>query len=296
MIPLPSALALGWAILVLGGAPASIQDGPSPMSRAEAAEVLKKALAEARRADGPEKEAEALRRAADQVARGRPENFLVADALRGPADAPAAEPSRQAERWRSAVSEALEVLEFEVEEESPLPDGFPKPTPLGEIAVQSYPVYRAARADLGDGDDGAFMRLFGHITTRGISMTAPVEMNYSRGEKEGSRKVAMSFLYRNTGQGTLGGDQVKVVDVDKLTAVSLGLRGYPNEERVKEARGRLEAWLASHAKEYRAAGPVRTLIYNSPFLPAKRQFYEVQIPVEPGDPAKPPGDAAAESR
>lgn len=278
-----ASVAMGVMVTAASGAGASADESPTTLSRSAAADVLKKGLEDAGRAAGPQEQVEILRRAAEAATRGRPENLLMAEALRGPTDATGLEPAALAERWRAAVSEAVEILEFRVQEESPLPDGFPEPTPLGEIAVQKYPVYRAARAEVGGGDDGAFMRLFGHISTKGISMTAPVEMSYAREGDGGSRKVGMSFLYRNTGQGTLGGDKVKVQDVGAMTAVSLGLRGRASEDRVAEAKGRLEAWLASHEKEYRAAGPIRTLVYNSPFLPEKRQFFEVQIPVEPAE-------------
>lgn len=277
----PCAIALSLAALVAAGAADPGDEPPAARPRAEVADLLKKAMEEADGQGGADRQVEILRRAAEEAVHARPQNLLMAEALHGAAGATEPDSGRLAGRWRAAVAEAVEVLEFEVQEESPLPDGFPKPPPLGEISIQTYPAYRAARAEMGDGDNGAFMRLFGHITSKGIAMTAPVEMNYAPADGGKPRKVDMKFLYRNTGQGTLGGDRVKVQDAGALTAVSLGLRGAASESRVEEARQKLEAWLASHAKEYRAAGPLRTLNYNSPFLAAKKQFFEVQIPIEP---------------
>lgn len=298
MFPGLGAVAVGIAVIAGAEAPGAADDAPTALTRAAAAEVLKKGLEEADRAEAPGEKVEILRRAAEAASKGRPENILAVEALRGPAESPESDAGQLAEGWRRAIGDAVEILEFEILKESPLPEGFPDPPPLGEITIQKYPVYRSARAEIRDaGDNGAFMRLFGHITTKGISMTVPVEMNYAPDEgqgegeakegKEGSRKVAMSFLYESTKQGTLGGDQVKVQDVGELTTVTLGLRGTATDERVEEAKGRLEAWLASHADEYRASGPVRTLIYNSPYAPEKRKFFEVQFPIEPAKPGEP---------
>jgi hypothetical protein len=282
------AIAVGFTAMAAAGAAATAYEGGGGMTREAAADVLKKALETSREAEGPERRIEVLRTAAEEVSKGRPQNILVADALRSPTDPPEADAGKLADRWRTAVADAIEVLEFEVTSESPLPDGFPNPLPIGEIGIQKYPAYRLATTEAGGGGngDGAFMRLFGHITAKGISMTAPVEMDYSEGENGKSERASMSFLYRNTGQGTLGGEKVKVQDVGEMTVVSLGLRGRPTENRVSEAEEQFRAWLASEGKDYRAAGPIRTLNYNSPFLPAKKQLYEVQIPIEPREPSK----------
>lgn len=280
------AIAASITVMAAAGGSAPAQEPLTIPTRAAVADDLKKALERSREATGPAEQVEILRNAADVASAGRPENFLLAEAFRSPLDPPEADAGKLAERWRTAIAEAVEILEFEVQEESPLPEGFPKPLPLGEIGIQEYPAYRMATAEVGFGDNGAFMQLFGHIKAKGISMTAPVEMNYAEGDGGRPRKVSMSFLYRSPKQGTLANDKVKVQDIDKLTAVSLGLRGTATEARVLEAEARLEAWLASHAEEHRAAGPIRTLIYNSPFLPAKRQYFEVQIPIEPAKPSE----------
>jgi hypothetical protein len=286
MLPGLGAIAVGFAVMAEVGESGPTADAPAPLTRAEAADVLKRGLEDAKQADEPAKQVAIPRRAAEEAMKGRPENILVGEALRGPMESSEPEASKLTESWRAAVVEAAEILEFEFLEESPLPDGFPMPPPVGEITVQKYPVYRAAKAEMAGGDNGAFMRLFGHITSRGISMTTPVEMNYDEAVEGKSRKVAMSFLYRNTGQGTLGGDQVKVQDVGELTTVTLGRRGTATEERVAKAREHLQAWLDSQDKEYRAAGPIRTFVYNSPYTPEKKKLFEVQLPIEPIEPPR----------
>ena len=167
--------------------------------------------------------------------------------------------------------------------EAKLPDGFPEPTPVGEIRVKSYPAYRLARAARsGQQADGQlFLTLFKHISRGGIKMTAPVEMTYASGkENDNPEQEAMAFLYENQRTGTPGKDgEVEVLDVPAMTAVSIGLRGDYTPERIGEARGRLEAWLKHHADRYEAAGPLRVMGYNSPMVPAEKRYAEVEFPV-----------------
>ena len=89
----------------------------------------------------------------------------------------------------------------------------------------------------------------------------------------------MAFLYESTAQGTAGrqGD-VRVQDVPEMLVLSLGCRGRMDRQRVQKGLERLEAWLAEHP-EYEAAGPVRSMGYNSPMVPAFRRYFEVQIPL-----------------
>ncbi|MHC5538286.1 heme-binding protein [Singulisphaera rosea] len=281
----PSRFAIGLTALAASMALAGEKGEARP--RAAVADLLKRAQEQSREVDGPSRQIDALRRAAEEVSKERPENVLVEEAFRSARNSNDTDPSKLLERWRTAVEEAIGILEFEVIEESPLPDGFPKPRPIGEIGIQKYPAYRVAKTDTsGGGDDGAFMVLFGHIASRGISMTAPVEMDYADGNGAGSRKVSMGFLYRNTQQGKLGGEKVKVQDIGEHTMVTLGLRGQATEGRVGEAKAWINAWLTAKGKDYRVTGPVRTMIYNSPFTPEKKQFFEVQIPIKSNEPSR----------
>lgn len=178
--------------------------------------------------------------------------------------------------------------------EAKLPSGFPGPGPVGEVITKTYPAHRLARVRSGDrGNDGSFMKLFRHIERNEIAMTAPVEMEMAVGDDGGvaANTTSMAFLYGSAEIGAPGPDpadpSVVVEDVPELTVVSLGVRGSYREERFAEFTGKLEAWLADHP-EWVAAGPPRTLAYNSPFVPGVLKYAEVQIPVVPATPAKRP--------
>ena len=79
--------------------------------------------------------------------------------------------------------------------EAPLPDGFPTYTPVGKIEVKQYPAYRKAETS----GRVAFWTLFEHITSSGISMTAPVEMTYEKdGAPVGKERAMAFFMGRRT--------------------------------------------------------------------------------------------------
>ncbi|MEY2716113.1 MAG: hypothetical protein RIT24_2456, partial [Planctomycetota bacterium] len=66
--------------------------------------------------------------------------------------------------------------------ESPLPAGYPEPTPPGAIDLKRYPTVRRAEyvssASPGMGMNMGFFPLFNHIKRNDIAMTSPVEMDY----------------------------------------------------------------------------------------------------------------------
>ena len=191
--------------------------------------------------------------------------------------AAAADDAPAADLLKAALREAAETLAFRPVIEAKLPEGFPAPTPVGEIQVKSYPRYRLARA--GTQGDSAFWTLFNHIKKNDVAMTAPVEMTYGEGAKK-ARPEAMAFLYESVRQGDVGRQgAVDVADAPPMTVVSLGLRGDMSDARVAEARELLEGWLREHSREYVEAGPLRVMGYNSPFVPRQRRYFEVQVPV-----------------
>lgn len=175
--------------------------------------------------------------------------------------------------------------------EAKLPAGFPPPGPVGEVITKTYPPHRLARVrSTAGGNDGSFMKLFRHIERNEIPMTAPVEMEMGVADEGGTapRAESMAFLYGSPDTGTPGPDpadpNVVVEDVPETTVVSLGVRGSYREDRFAEFTDKLEAWLAGHP-EWVAAGPPRTLAYNSPFVPGMLKYAEVQIPIAPAPPA-----------
>lgn len=162
--------------------------------------------------------------------------------------------------------------------EAPLPAGFPKPGPEGEIVVKRYPRYRMARAK---GGMFSFGTLFQHIKKNKIEMTAPVEMTMEDEPRRGSMgQRDMAFLYASTKLGTTGQDgRVDVTDVKPLTVVSVGLRGPMNAAKLAEAKEKIALRLKDG--DWKRAGDWRLLGYNSPMIRADRRYYEVQLPVQP---------------
>lgn len=217
---------------------------------------------------------ELVQRVAPRVA----QNVLASEALAEARQAVEQQPDEAAcARLTDALDETREILAFQPLSEAPLPEGFPPLTPVGEIQLREYPAYRLARVPMGKREDGAFMALFAHITSNDIAMTAPVEMvRPTKPDEQGQ----MAFLYQNMRIGTPGKQgNVEVIDVPAMTAVSMGLRGNAIKAQIARAEKQLRNWLAAHA-EYEAAGPLRTMGHNSPFVVPKLRYFEVQIPVK----------------
>jgi hypothetical protein len=187
--------------------------------------------------------------------------------------------------------------------EAALPEGFPPPGPVNTVIVKTYPAHRLARATQGRAADGMFMKLFRHIERNKIAMTAPVVMDWPGDEaadaaappaekpaRRGGQPEAMAFLYGKATIGAAGADPadaaVVVEDVPETTVVSIGLRGGYDEATLDRGVEKLRAFLAEHP-EWTAAGPPRSLAYNSPFVPAFAKYSEAQIPVVQTPPAKP---------
>lgn len=172
---------------------------------------------------------------------------------------------------RRAFDRVLSDEAFRPRSEAPLPEGFPAAGPVGRVVRKTYPGYRAARAD---GGEGAFWTLFQHIQANDVKMTAPVEMTLD----EGMRSTDMAFLYERPGQGSAGTrGGVAVVDLPAVDVLSLGVRGDRVGSSLARARQALEARLAADGLV--AAGPYRVLGYNSPMVPAEQRFWELQVPV-----------------
>ena len=175
---------------------------------------------------------------------------------------------------RKDLSEMASDLHFEPLHEAPVPVGFPAPTPIHEVEHKHYPAYRMATTS----SRGAFGRLFRHIQSNDIPMTAPVEMTFDQ-ENERPQEVAMAFLYESLDQGATGpGRGVEVVDVPAQDVVSIGLRGRIGNDRIAAAAALLESWLDARP-DLEPAGALRVFGYNSPMVPAGRKLSEVQLPV-----------------
>lgn len=171
-----------------------------------------------------------------------------------------------------AASEVHDMLSFEPLAEAQLPDGVPTYTRVGTIEVKQYPTYRMAVG-------GTFFTLFRHIKSNNIAMTAPVQMEYAKEESGPLRQESMAFLYGSAAIGEVGKQgRVTVMDASPTTVVSAGVRGLRSKKVLAETADRLERWIEANS-DYEAAGPVRVMGYNSPFVLATRQYFEVQIPI-----------------
>lgn len=190
--------------------------------------------------------------------------------------------------------------------DTPLPAGYPAPTPPGSIDLKTYPVvrraeYRAEGVGEGVGEGGmnrAFWPLFNHIKSRDIAMTSPVEMDYadvSGASDRTTRNWTMSFLYRYTDQGPTGEDgRVIVRDAPQVTVLAAGVKGDYGLSKATPAMEQIEAWLAANP-QWKPAGAWRSLYYNGPQLRWWNKWGEVQIPVVPAD-APAGASAAADAR
>lgn len=172
---------------------------------------------------------------------------------------------------------------------TPLPVGYPPPTPPGAIDIKRYPeVRRATYSGKGEGPDGmrnsaaGFWPLFAHIKTRGIAMTAPVEIEYEGLETDDQNGIEgwqMSFLYRDKGLGsTESYANIAVKDAQPMTVFSTGVAGNATRDSMNDAMQILEDAIAMTGG-WQTAGPVRVLGYNGPDVRANERWSEVQLPV-----------------
>jgi hypothetical protein len=178
--------------------------------------------------------------------------------------------------FRSSASSTTLAEDSRPIKEAEMPVGFPDYTPVGQIEAKQYPAYRKASYS----GAAQFWTLFRHIKQNNVTMTAPVEMDYGDYRADMPKSRSMSFLYEKPGQGTAGKQgSVEVIDVPAMQVVSIGCRGSQTSSAVADAREKLLKYLGDNTDKYTAAGPMRVMGYNSPFVPRDRNFFEVQIPV-----------------
>jgi uncharacterized surface protein with fasciclin (FAS1) repeats len=185
-------------------------------------------------------------------------------------------PADRAWAFRRAFDRLVDDEAFRPRIEAELPAGFPAAGPVGRVVRKTYPGYRAARAE---GGEGAFWTLFQHIQRNEVKMTAPVEMTLG----EGMQPRDMAFLYPQPGEGQSGRQgAVDVLDLPARTVLSIGMRGDRSDAAVSRAKAALESRLAKDG--LRRSGPFRLLGYNSPMVPASERFWEMQIALDLGSP------------
>jgi hypothetical protein len=172
---------------------------------------------------------------------------------------------------------------------TPLPNGYPRPTPPGAMEIKWYPsVRRAELTGVGGQDDGmygkrttrTFWPLFNHIKRRDIAMTAPVEMDYRRPDDAAvGGGWSMSFLYRRPELGPTGRDgDIRVFDTAPVTVLAIGVRGPLQGDRIGGHLEALRQWIDAQ-DTWVVAGDPRTLGYNGPEARAADRWHEVQVPI-----------------
>lgn len=185
---------------------------------------------------------------------------------------------------------------------TPLPQGYPDPTPPGSIDLKKYPAARRAQvtssADSNLGSNMAFWPLFQHIKKHDIEMTSPVEMDFTfegaataeEAAAEASETAVqhtlavpktwtMSFLYRSPDMNKVGTEgAVEVVDREPVTVLSVGIQGPYGTVIVSRGLETLSEWLGANS-EWERAGEPRALYYNGPDVKDSEKWAEVQIPV-----------------
>jgi hypothetical protein len=178
---------------------------------------------------------------------------------------------------------------------TPLPDGYPPPTPPGAIEIKSYPAVRRAQVSGTSHPDWgmnmAFWPLFRHISRRDIAMTSPVEIDYEgltpdKGDRPD--RWTMSFLYRTSDLGPVGTDRaVEIVDAEPMAVAAIGFRGSYSLDRVRQNLKELILWVEK-SPDWEPAGEPRALFYNGPEKRGRDKWGEVQVPIRRAEPPQAP--------
>ena len=174
---------------------------------------------------------------------------------------------------------------------TPLPVGYPAPTPPGAFEIKHYPSVRRAEVSGESSPRMASMQgfwpLFQHISRNDIAMTAPVEMDYAPVDENADNDArpawTMSFLYYEQDLGPTGNDpadpNVTIRDTEPVTVLATGIKGQRSDRMGGDTQQKLVDWI-EQSPEWRIAGEPRWFGYNGPDMPRNRQWSEVQVPVE----------------
>ncbi len=239
---------------------------------------LRSAIDEANKIKDPKQRLDLLKAASDKILASCKDNMMVRDLLsKATKDISKIENiAKQADTLRTALLEALVILTFKPRVEAPVPAGFPAPTPVGVVEIKKLPVYRMAKVKNSTGGNN-FFTLFNHIKKNKIEMTAPVEMTMA--EKNGKfAESSMAFLYQETTLGKVGPQgNIAVLDTTECMVASIGMRGSPNTEALDSAKRWLIEKIKNTPEPYEIEGELKVMGYNSPFMPEKLRYYEVQL-------------------
>lgn len=252
----------------------------NPAQALEAAN-LRIAIDEANKLKDPKQRFDLLKAASDKILASCKDNMMVRDILsKATNDISKIENvAKQSDTLRAALLETLVILTFKPKVEAPVPAGFPAPTPVGVVEIKKLPVYRMAKVN-NTGGGNNFFTLFNHIKKNNIEMTAPVEMTMA--EKNGKyTESSMAFLYQETTLGKVGPQgNIAVLDTKECMVASIGMRGSPTAEAIESAKRWLIEKIKTAPEGYEISGELKVMGYNSPFMPEKLRYYEVQLPLK----------------
>lgn len=244
----------------------------------ELAMKLRNVIDDANKTKDASRRFELLKSGADQAIDSCKENLMVREIISKSLQESAKVESvaTKADMIRTALLETLVILTFKPKVEAPVPAGFPAPTPVGVVEIKKLPVYRMAKVANGGGN-GSFFTLFNHIKKNNIEMTAPVEMTMA--EKNGKfTESSMAFLYQQTTLGKTGPQgNVAVLDTTESLVASIGMIGSPSSAALDSAKRWLLEKIKASSQPYEVVGELRVMGYNSPFMPEKLRYYEVQL-------------------
>lgn len=252
----------------------------NPTQTLEAAN-LRIAIDEANKIKDPKQRLDSFKSASEKITVSCKENFMVRDILSKAALASSKvqDITKQADILRTSLLETLVILTFKPKVEAPVPMGFPAPTPIGVVEIKKLPVYRMAKVNNTTGGNN-FFTLFNHIKKNNIEMTAPVEMTMT--EKGGKfTESSMAFLYQETTLGKTGTQgNVAVLDTTECMVASIGMFGSPTSLAMESAKQWLIEKIKTTPEAYEIAGELKVMGYNSPFMPEKLRYFEVQLPLK----------------
>lgn len=148
-------------------------------------------------------------------------------------------------------------------------------TEVGVIEVKSLPASKVIKSTSDTSyfeANNLFMPLFWYITTRGIAMTAPVEVELDPG---------VMYFYIGTDAQERALKSTGTVTVESFperTVAAIGYQGAYTEDQFNEAKNRLEAWLAEQA-DISPIGEANAVYWHGPSVPNAQKHAEVHIPV-----------------
>lgn len=157
--------------------------------------------------------------------------------------------------------------------EASLPKGWPTPGPFDQVVEKTFPAYKVAETKSGSANF-AFWRLFKHIKSNDIPMTAPVTMAMDSEEKDSFKMEAMGFVYPSIETASPNIDpKVKVAAVPARKSLVYAWIGPRTDKKVAQARAALDQKLAAEKK---TASQFILLGYNGPSVPKNARTHELQ--------------------